>query len=63
LLVFPDRHIGQPRAVHVLAGENDHLLVQHESHFYRDESDAAARLSALNLGRWRRGPLCPAWWR
>lgn len=36
-------------AVRVLCGENRRALVQHESHLYRDESDAAQRLSGINL--------------
>jgi threonine aldolase len=36
-------------AVRVLAGEANRVLVQHESHLYRDESDAAQLLSGLNL--------------
>jgi threonine aldolase len=36
-------------AVRVLCGEHRRALVQEESHLYRDESDAAQRLSGLNL--------------
>lgn len=36
-------------AVRVLCGDNRRALVQHESHLYRDESDAAQRLSGINL--------------
>jgi threonine aldolase len=36
-------------AVRVLCGENKHAIVQHESHLYQDESDAASFLSGLNL--------------
>ena len=36
-------------AVRVLCGEHKRALVQHESHLYRDESDAAQRLSGINL--------------
>lgn len=36
-------------ALRVLCGEHRRALVQHESHLYRDESDAAQRLSGLNL--------------
>ncbi len=36
-------------AVRVLAGEATRVIVQHESHLYRDESDAAQLLSGLNL--------------
>jgi threonine aldolase len=36
-------------AVRVLCGDNKRALVQHESHLYRDESDAAQRLAGINL--------------
>ena len=36
-------------AVRVLCGDNRRALVQQESHLYRDESDAAQRLSGINL--------------
>lgn len=36
-------------AVRVLCGEHRRALVQQESHLYRDESDAATRLSGINL--------------
>lgn len=36
-------------AVRVLCGEHRRALVQHESHLYRDESDAAQRLAGINL--------------
>lgn len=36
-------------AVRVLCDERQRALVQHESHLYRDESDAAQRLSGINL--------------
>lgn len=36
-------------ALRVLCGEHRHALVQHESHLYRDESDAAQTLSGINL--------------
>lgn len=36
-------------AVRVLCGEHRRALVQQESHLYRDESDAAQRLSGINL--------------
>jgi threonine aldolase len=36
-------------AVRVLCGERRRALVQQESHLYRDESDAAQRLSGINL--------------
>jgi threonine aldolase len=36
-------------ALRVLCGEHPHALCQHESHLYRDESDAAQRLAGINL--------------
>lgn len=36
-------------AVRVLCGQNRRALVQRESHLYRDEVDAAQRLSGINL--------------
>ena len=36
-------------AVRVLAGDASRVIVQHESHLYRDESDATQLLSSLNL--------------
>lgn len=36
-------------AVRMLCGEHRRALVQQESHLYRDESDAAQRLSGINL--------------
>ena len=36
-------------AVRVLCGDHQRALVQQESHLYRDESDAAQRLSGINL--------------
>ncbi|WP_184717207.1 beta-eliminating lyase-related protein [Caulobacter sp.] len=36
-------------AVRILAGEATRVIVQHESHLYRDESDAVPLLSGLNL--------------
>lgn len=36
-------------AVRILAGDSTRVIVQHESHLYRDESDATQLLSGLNL--------------
>ena len=36
-------------AVRILCGDQPRALVQQESHLYRDESDAAQRLSGINL--------------
>ena len=46
---FPTGTLANNVAVRVLCGEHPHALCQHESHFYRDESDAAQRLAGLNL--------------
>ena len=46
---FPTGTLANNVAVRVLCGEHRHALVQHESHLYRDESDAAQRLAGLNL--------------
>ena len=46
---FPSGTLANNVAVRVLCGENKRALVQHESHLYRDESDAAQRLSGINL--------------
>jgi threonine aldolase len=46
---LPTGTLANHLAVRVLAGEANRVLVQHESHLYRDESDAAQLLSGLNL--------------
>lgn len=46
---FPTGTLANNVAVRVLCGDNRRALVQHESHLYRDESDAAQRLSGINL--------------
>jgi len=56
---FPTGTLANQVAARVLAGENHRVLVQHESHFYRDESDAAARLGALNLVPLAQGQVTP----
>jgi threonine aldolase len=46
-------------AVRVLAGDASRVIVQHESHLYRDESDATQLLSGLNLVPLAEGRACP----
>ena len=46
---FPTGTLANNVAMRVLAGDNHHALCHYESHLYLDESDAAERLSGLNL--------------
>lgn len=46
---FPTGTLANLVAMRVLCGEHRRALVQHESHLYRDESDAAQTLSGINL--------------
>ncbi|GIL38019.1 threonine aldolase [Rhodospirillales bacterium TMPK1] len=46
---LPTGSLANHIAVRVLGGERSRILVQHESHLYRDEYDAAQLLSGLNL--------------
>lgn len=46
---LPTGTLANHLAVRVLAGEASRVIVQHESHLYRDESDATQLLSGLNL--------------
>jgi threonine aldolase len=48
-LFFPTGTLANHMAVRLLAGEKRHVLVQEESHLYRDEGDCAQALSGLNL--------------
>jgi threonine aldolase len=48
-LFFPTGTLANHVAVRLLAGERRHVLVQEESHLYRDEGDCAQTLSGLNL--------------
>jgi threonine aldolase len=48
-LFFPTGTLANHIAVRLLAGERRHVLVQEESHLYRDEGDCAQALSGLNL--------------
>jgi threonine aldolase len=47
-------------AVRVLAGDASRVIVQHESHLYRDESDATQLLSGLNLVSLAEGRAAPS---
>jgi threonine aldolase len=47
-------------AVRVLAGDASRVIVQHESHLYRDESDATQLLSGLNLVSLAEGRVAPS---
>jgi threonine aldolase len=46
---LPTGTLANHLAVRVLAGDASRVIVQHESHLYRDESDATQLLSGLNL--------------
>ena len=46
---FPTGTLANNVAVRVLCGENRRAVVQHESHLYRDEADAAQILGGINL--------------
>ena len=48
-LFFPTGTLANHVAVRLLASERRHVLVQEESHLYRDEGDCAQALSGLNL--------------
>jgi threonine aldolase len=48
-LFLPTGTLANHLAVRVLAGERRRVLVQEESHFYRDEGDCGQLLSGLNL--------------
>jgi len=48
-LFLPTGTLANQLAVRVLAGERRHVLVQEESHLYRDEGDCAQLLSGLNV--------------
>jgi len=48
-LFFPTGTLANNVAVRLLAGERRHVLVQEESHLYRDEGDCAQALNGLNL--------------
>jgi threonine aldolase len=46
---LPTGTLANNLGIRLLAGENRHVLVQEQSHLYRDESDSAEVLSGLNL--------------
>jgi threonine aldolase len=46
---LPTGTLANNLGIRLLAGENRHVLVQEQSHLYRDESDSAQVLSGLNL--------------
>ncbi|HEX4651972.1 MAG TPA: beta-eliminating lyase-related protein [Granulicella sp.] len=46
---LPTGTLANNLGIRLLAGENRHVLVQEQSHLYRDESDSAQTLSGLNL--------------
>ncbi len=46
---LPSGTLANNVAVRLLCGDERRVLVQQESHLYRDESDAAQRLSGINL--------------
>lgn len=48
-------------AVRVLSGESRHVLVQHDSHLYLDESDSAEMLGGLNLVPLAAGKVGPSY--
>ena len=48
-LFFATGTLANHVAVRLLAGERRRVLVQEESHLYRDEGDCAQALSGLNL--------------
>ncbi|MBA15056.1 MAG: amino acid lyase [Sphingomonas sp.] len=46
---FPTGTMANQVAIRVLAGDHPRAIVQQDSHVYRDESDAAQRMSSINL--------------
>jgi threonine aldolase len=48
-IFLPTGTLANHLAVRLLAGERRHVLVQEESHLYRDEGDGAQALSGLNM--------------
>ena len=46
---LPTGTLANNLGIRLLAGENRHVLVQEQSHLYRDESDSAEVLSGINL--------------
>ena len=58
---FPTGTLANNVAVRVLSGENRHVLVQHDSHLYLDESDSAEMLGGLNLVPLAAGKVGPSY--
>ena len=58
---FPTGTLANNVAVRVLSGESRHVLVQHDSHLYLDESDSAEMLSGLNLVPLAAGKVGPSY--
>ncbi len=56
---LPTGTLANHLAVRVLAGDASRVIVQHESHLYRDESDATQLLSGLNLVPLAEGRAAP----
>lgn len=56
---LPTGTLANNLAVRVLCGENKHALVQHDSHLYLDESNAASTLSGLHLVPLAKGRASP----
>jgi threonine aldolase len=56
---LPTGTLANHLAVRVLAGEASRVVVPHESHLYRDESDATQLLSGLNLVPLAEGRAAP----
>lgn len=56
---LPTGTLANNLALRVLCGENRHALVQHDSHLYLDESNAASTLSGLHLAPLAKGRAAP----
>ncbi len=56
---LPTGTLANNLAVRVLCDENRHALVQHESHLYLDESNAASTLNGLHLVPLAKGRAAP----
>lgn len=56
---LPTGTLANNLALRVLCGENRHAVVQHDSHLYLDESNAASTLSGLHLAPLAKGRAAP----
>jgi len=56
---LPTGTLANNLALRVLCGENRHALVQHDSHLYLDESNAASTLNGLHLVPLAKGRAAP----